>query len=190
VDVRVIAATSRNLKEAVALGRFRADLFYRLNGTAIHIPPLRERPEDIPVLIDYFLALYRERFKRPALEILSETRQRLTSHSWPGNVRELRTCLERAIGLSTGDVIEIQQILPQTDPTKSQEYLPERIADPSVPPPSLAQIERDHIMLVLQRTSGNRERAAAILGISSRTLYRKLREYESAPDATIFVTGN
>src|SRR5215210_7448171 len=111
-DVRVIAATNRNLPEDVRLGRFRADLFYRLNVVALYVPPLRERPEDIPELLDYFLEIYRQRFNRPALDLTAEARRRLATYAWPGNVRELRNCLERATALSTGDRVEAEQILP------------------------------------------------------------------------------
>jgi two-component system response regulator AtoC len=189
-DVRVIAATNRNLADEVARGRFRADLYYRLNVVAIHLPPLRERREDIPALIDFYLGIYRERFKRPALEISTETRQLLLDYSWPGNVRELRNCLERATALSTGDLIEVEPFLPQTAKQTSSELSPAPAANPNIPPPTLADIERDHILLVLQQAKGNRERAAGLLGISSRTLYRKLREYETAPETTVFVSDN
>ncbi|HEX8922156.1 MAG TPA: sigma-54 dependent transcriptional regulator, partial [Pyrinomonadaceae bacterium] len=107
VDVRVIAATNRHLPQDVREGRFRADLFYRLNVISLHIPPLRERPEDISELIDYFLALYRQRFNRPALDLTAEARHLLETFSWPGNVRELRNTLERATALSTTDIIEV-----------------------------------------------------------------------------------
>src|SRR5437762_8278987 len=110
-DVRIIAATNRDLSAEVERQRFRADLFYRLNVVSLQVPPLRERRDDIPRFIDYFLNIYRQRFNRPRLEIASEARQLLQSHSWPGNVRELRNCLERAAALSQGDMIEASQIL-------------------------------------------------------------------------------
>src|SRR5918911_3751113 len=100
VDVRVIAATNRPLPQDVRDGRFRADLFYRLNVVSLHILPLRERREDVPALIDYYLTLYRQRFNRPALALSEDALQRLQAFSWPGNIRELRNCLERAIALS------------------------------------------------------------------------------------------
>ncbi len=186
-DVRVIAATNRNLTDEVANGRFRADLFYRLNVLSIHIPPLRERAEDIPALIDFYLDLYRDRFKRPGLELSDAARERLISHTWPGNVRELRNCLERAAALSNSNVIEVEQFIPQLAGRKLTGLEAQPASDAS-PPPPLAEIERGHILSVLQQTNGNRERAAAILGISSRTLYRKLREYESLTDQTIEAT--
>ncbi|MEA2173080.1 MAG: two-component system, NtrC family, response regulator AtoC [Blastocatellia bacterium] len=183
-DVRVIAATNRNLVQDVRDGRFRADLFYRLNVVALHISPLRERPEDINELINHFLDLYRQRFNRPALDLSNEARRRLESYSWPGNVRELRNCLERAAALSATDIIEADQVLQSGDrgyglelhlqgqPTASD-------AHTHSAPVTLEQLERQHILRVLDETGGNRDHAAAILGISARTLYRKIREYES-----------
>ncbi|HEX8493950.1 MAG TPA: sigma-54 dependent transcriptional regulator [Pyrinomonadaceae bacterium] len=184
-DVRVIAATNRHLQQDVDSGRFRADLFYRLNVVSLHVAPLRERPEDIPALIEHFLSLYRQRFKRPALDLSAEARRQLEAYSWPGNVRELRNCLERAAALTTSDMIEAAQVLPPGEGgqrmggrSSAQNSAP----DAQSPPATLEELERQHILRVLEETNGNRERAAAILGISARTLYRKLREYER--DAT------
>src|ERR671928_53845 len=111
-DVRVVAATNRNLAEDVSAGRFRADLFYRLNVISLHVPPLRHRREDIPALVEHFLALYRERFNRPALSLTEEALRRLSTYDWPGNVRELRNALERAAALASSDLIEADQVLP------------------------------------------------------------------------------
>jgi len=181
-DVRVIAATNRNLPQEVKRQRFRADLFYRLNVVSLHVPPLRERPEDIPALIDFFLDLYRKRFVRPNLDLSTEARQHLYSYAWPGNVRELRNCLERAAAISPSDTIETNQI-----PSLSSEPVGVAVhraaqateAIPQSAAVTLEELEREHILRVLNESDGNRERTAAILGISSRTLYRKLREYET-----------
>src|ERR687894_2958484 len=108
-DARIIAATNRRLAEDVQQGRFRADLFYRLNVISLHVPPLRERREDIPALVSHFLALYRERFQRPALTLSEEARRKLEAFNWPGNVRELRNAVERAAALSETDEIEAAQ---------------------------------------------------------------------------------
>jgi DNA-binding NtrC family response regulator len=185
-DVRVIAATNRNLAEDVTAGRFRADLFYRLNVISLHVPPLRQRREDIPALVGHFLALYRERFNRPALDLSDDARRRLDSYDWPGNVRELRNCLERAAALASGDLIEAEQVMPAasraSEGSNADNASSSREAPPSSStkaPVTLEQLERQHILLVLEEANGNRERAAAILGISARTLYRKLREYET-----------
>ena len=181
-DVRVIAATNRNLPDEIARQSFRADLFYRLNVVSLHVPPLRDRVEDIPKLIDHFLGIYRERFSRPKLDLSAEARARLQAYAWPGNVRELRNCLERAAALSAGDTIEAGQI-----PLLGSDYGRVSVTHtaqaaavaPQLSPVTLEDLEREHILGVLKQSGGNRERAAAILGISSRTLYRKLREYEN-----------
>jgi len=174
-DVRVIAATNRNLADDVQRGRFRTDLFYRLNVISLHVPPLRQRREDIPALVEHFLAVFRERFNRPALDLSDEARRRLSDYDWPGNVRELRNALERAAALAAADTIEADQVLPAAAGPPQ-----EGKADAAGgPPATLEELERRHILRVLEDAGGNRERAAAILGISSRTLYRKLREYET-----------
>jgi len=176
-DVRVIAATNRDLTAGVQRQQFRADLFYRLNVVSLHVPPLRARPEDIPKLVDHFLELYRRRFNRPKLDLSSEARESLQTYSWPGNVRELRNYLERAAAISPSDIIEADQILGFDQINLGGDR--GRAAGASQPVPvSLEELEREHIQRVLRESDGNRERAAAILGISSRTLYRKLREYE------------
>ena len=180
-DVRVVAATNRNLAEDVTAGRFRADLFYRLNVISLHVPPLRHRRDDIPALVEHFLALFRERFNRPALDLSPEARARLNAYDWPGNVRELRNALERAAALATTDRIEADQFnLSAAGPSADSPA-----AGAPAQTPTLEALERQHILRVLEESNGNRERAAAVLGISARTLYRKLREYETdaAPGA-------
>lgn len=187
-DVRVIAATNRELSADVERQRFRADLYYRLNVVSFHVPPLRERPEDIPKLIDSFIELYRQRFNRPGLEVSAEARQRLQEYSWPGNVRELRNFLERAAAISTDDTIEPMQIpFPRTAPSGAEAEVAETV-DTQGAPKTLDELEREHILRVLKTSDGNRERAAAILGISSRTLYRKLREYENETSSSALAT--
>ncbi len=181
-DVRIIAATNRDLSADVERQRFRADLFYRLNVVSLHVPPLRERPEDISLLIDHFLDIYRERFNRPQLNVSAEARQRLQGYSWPGNVRELRNCLERAAAISTDDAIGVEQLPFVNVAGAGAAQRIESSANASAQPASpvtLEELEREHILRVLNESNGNRERAAAILGISSRTLYQKLREYEN-----------
>jgi DNA-binding NtrC family response regulator len=187
VDVRVIAATNRHLPQDVREGRFRADLFYRLNVISLHILPLRERRADIPAFIEYFLTLYRQRFSRPALSLSEEARHRLETFSWPGNIRELRNCMERAIALSTSDTIEAEQLMLGGDGSQgSATSSPSQPSNTGSQPPTLYELERQHILRVLSEAGGNRERAAAILGISARTLYRKLREYETNTASTTF----
>jgi two-component system response regulator AtoC len=180
-DVRIIAATNRDLLTEVERQSFRADLYYRLNVVSLQVPPLRDRPEDIPRFINYFLETYRQRFNRPGLQISAEVRKKLQEYSWPGNVRELRNCLERAAAVSVSDLIEVTQIpLLQSTTAPARAAHSERMTE-DLPPTTavtLEELEREHILRVLDQSNGNRERAAAILGISSRTLYRKLREYE------------
>jgi two-component system NtrC family response regulator len=181
-DVRIIAATNRDLSDDVERQRFRADLFYRLNVVSLHVPALRERPEDIARLIDHFLDIYRQRFNRPQLDVSTEARERLQNYSWPGNVRELRNCLERAAAISTDDTIGVEQ-LPFVSLSNNKAAITAgpsaAVSAQAAAPVTLEELEREHILRVLNESDGNRERTAAILGISSRTLYRKLREYES-----------
>ena len=188
-DVRIIAATNRNLPAEVDRQTFRADLYYRLNVVSLHIPPLRERRDAIPRFIDYFLSHYRVRFNRPNLDVSAEAREGLQSYSWPGNVRELRNSLERAAALSHNEVLESPQF---------PFLITKKLAQPASPQPgsvpadlltmTLEDMEREHILRVLNNRNGNRERTAAVLGISTRTLYRKLREYEAQGESLAAAT--
>src|SRR5205085_6151928 len=154
--------------------RFRADLYYRLNVVSIQVPPLRDRPEDIPTLIDSFIQLYRQRFNRPKLDVSPDARERLQEYSWPGNIRELRNFLERAAAISTNDIIDTTQIpFPRTSQSGTFGAV---AAAATQAPMTLVDLEREHILRVLKTREGNRERAAAMLGISSRTLYRRISE--------------
>jgi two-component system response regulator HydG len=173
VDVRLISATNQNLDEMVADKRFREDLYYRIKGVTIHLPPLRERREDIPLLIHFFLNQFAEKNGREIEGITPDAQQILMSHPWPGNVRELRNTIENMIVLSTG-------------PTIGTESLPKEIRPAGHPGPAhvnnlagltMEQVEREHIRSTLEMTQGNREHAAKILGIGERTLYRKIKEY-------------
>src|SRR5256714_294531 len=178
-DVRIIAATNRDLSAEIQRHRFRADLYYRLNVVSIPVPPLRSRPEDIPELIDSFIQLYRQRFNRPQLDVSPDARERLQEYAWPGNVRELRNFLERAAAISTDDIIDTTQIpFPRTSQSAGTVDTA-AVTTTQAAPMTLDELEREHILRVLKTSDGNRERAAAILGISSRTLYRKIREYET-----------
>jgi two-component system, NtrC family, response regulator AtoC len=174
VDVRVIAATNRPLEDDIKDGKFRSDLFYRLNVVSFHVPPLRERREDILSLIEYFTTTFRVRFNRPNLEISESAKIELQNYDWRGNVRELKNTLERAVVFSTNDTVEEIYGLenyttvsnPTDTPVESESLLP------------LADLEKQHILRVLATVNGKREQAADILGITSRTLYRKLNEYK------------
>ena len=167
VDVRVLAATNRDLESRVSDGAFRDDLLYRINTIAIQLPPLRDRAVDIPLLARQFL----RQFGRSAPPTLTtEALDLLTRYPWPGNVRELRNVIERVVLLARGPQIRASELplqLPGAGMTPSS----------AVPAVSLAELERRHIESVLQNTNWHQGRAAAALGISSKTLYRKIREY-------------
>ncbi len=170
-DVRVVAATNRNLEEEVKASHFREDLLYRLNTVQINLPPLRERREDIPPLAKRFLEFFGRQTRRPTPELSPSALEALLSYSWPGNIRELRNVLERAMILWPAQVIE-------------PEAFPEQIASQGAKATpvlggnhSLESIEREHILRVLSRTA-TLEEAAHILGIDASTLWRKRKKYE------------
>ena len=174
VDVRLIAATNRDLEEEMRAGRFRSDLFYRLNVIAIHLPPLRSRKDDIPVLAEAFLArMARERKTEPHT-LGAEALDALMAFDWPGNVRELENALERAATLSRTPEIQPASLPAKVTERRAEPLVAERVAVN----PTLEVIERAYIMFVLQSESGNKTRAAEVLGIDPSTLYRKLGRYE------------
>jgi DNA-binding NtrC family response regulator len=169
-DVRIVAATNRDLVAEVAAGRFREDLFYRLNVIAITAPPLRARREDIPLLVDHFLGLYCAKNGRPRLQPTHAALERLADYSWPGNVRELENAIERAVVLSRSDSLG-EGDLPDhvaTAPRSTTTQLTFEIGTP------LEEIELRVIRETLRHTKGDKSVAAQLLGISTRTIYRKL----------------
>src|SRR5881296_2967234 len=174
VDVRVVAATNRDLEDDIKRGRFRTDLYYRLNVIAIHLPPLRDRRDDIQILWEEFLSrIAKERDEQPKA-LAEDAKVALLAYDWPGNVRELENALERAVVLSKATTIDLAAL-----PDK----LTERRAEPLVAErphanPTLDVIERAYITWVLQSEGGNKTRAAEVLGIDPSTLYRKLSRYE------------
>ncbi len=174
IDVRLLAATNRDLEEEIKRGNFRSDLFYRLNVIAIHLPPLRDRRDDIPVLIDLFLHRSAQSRNEPVKHVSADALEVLKSFAWPGNVRELENALERAVILTTGDVIDVSVLPERLTQRRSEPLISER------PPsnPTLDAIERAYIMWVLQSEGGNKTRAAEVLGIDPSTLYRKLSRFE------------
>ncbi len=173
VDVRVVAATNRDLESAVKQGSFRADLYYRLHVVSIVIPPLRERPEDIPLLAEHFA---QKHGRAEGSAISAEARELLVAHDWPGNVRELENVIARALALNPSGVV-LPEDLP--DGLRSARPVPVTMPlhDTSDRPP-LAEIERRYASQVLLETGGNKTRAAEILGIDRKTLYRILGERE------------
>ena len=174
VDVRIIAATNRDLEEEARRGRFRSDLFYRLNVITLYLPPLRDRREDVLLLVESFLQQLAADHSAGPKALSSEALDAVMVYDWPGNVRELENALEHAWVLSRGDII---------DPTALPERITKRRKDPLVAErsyanPTLEVIERAYIMYVLQTEGGNKTRAAEVLGIDPSTLYRKLSRYE------------
>ena len=172
IDVQLIAATHRNLASLVAEGKFRSDLYFRINTIQLKIPPLRERVEDIPVLADWFLKHLKTDLNRDSLNLADGVMQSLQSYSWPGNIRELRNVLERAALLCDGGVIRCSDLSFQS------------IAAPRMPPGmepggdlTIEELERRHIALVLQRVNGKVDQAAHKLGIPRSTLYSKIKQY-------------
>jgi DNA-binding NtrC family response regulator len=173
VDVRILAATNRNLGEAVSLGNFREDLFYRLNVVALSVVPLRDRKEDIPLLAKYFVKEFATNFS-PVKDISEEALIRLENYSWPGNVRELENVLRRAVALGKGKTITPEDLPPNI-------YVPpmEPSSGPvAVPDDTLAGYEKAALQNALQKSQHNRKRAAQILGIGEATLYRKIKKYD------------
>jgi two-component system response regulator HydG len=173
IDVRLIAATNRELEEEIRRGAFRTDLFYRLNVIALHLPTLRQRAEDIPLLATHFLSRIADQRQEPVKELSKNALDALMSYAWPGNVRELENALERAVILTPGDEI-VPTALPERVTARVSEPL---IAERAPTNPTLESIERAYIMWVLQSESGNKSRAAEVLGIDPSTLYRKLSRY-------------
>ncbi len=170
VDVRLVAATNRNLAELVKEGRFREDLYYRLNVINVQIPPLRERVDDVPLLVEHFVQRFARRNDRSIAGVSREAMERLMCYDWPGNVRELENAIERAIVLTRGKLIDADALPPQvrriSDVATSQITIPIGT--------KMRDVEQQMITETLKHTNGNRELAAKLLGIASRTIYRKL----------------
>lgn len=172
VDLRVIAASRRSLHQLVNTGRFREDLFYRLNTVTITLPPLRERTEDIPLLAEFFLARHSTE-KQPATASLSPSAiQALLRYPWPGNVRELEHVIERAVALASHTVLSVDD-LPVEIRNTGGSFTDQMDSLPG----TLSALQREHVLKVLESTRGNKEQAARLLGISRRTLYRFLDRY-------------
>jgi len=173
VDTRVLAATNRDLDEEIRVGNFRSDLYYRLNVISLHLPPLRQRRDDIPLLAEHFLHRIATGRNEEPKRLTDAARTALYEYNWPGNVRELENALERSIILTPGDDIDVDAL-----PERVTERRTEPLVSTRTPPnPTLEAVERAYIMWVLQSESGNKSRAAEALGIDPSTLYRKLTRY-------------
>ena len=172
VDLRVIAASRRNLQQLVKAGQFREDLLYRLNTVIIMLPSLRERPEDIPLLAEFFLSRYGAEKDVRVTSFSPAVRQVLLKYSWPGNVRELEHVIERAVALASHSILSLDDLPAEVSGKKSP-------GDDTLQnlPGTLSALQRERVLAVLESTHGNKERAARVLGISRRTLYRLLDRY-------------
>jgi len=181
VDVRIISATNQDIKEKIKSGEFRIELFYRLNVVPIHIPPLRERIEDIPLLVNHFIREFNKNFNKHILKITTQALSQLMQHAWPGNVRELENVLERAFVITDGDTIdtiflshdiqnnEIVDALPGTNID-----IPFKVARAMVE----KRFEKTYISEALERYEGNVSKTAKKTGINPRTLWRKIKKHE------------
>lgn len=179
VDVRIIAATNKDLKEAIKKGEFREELYYRLNVVPVFLPPLRERKEDIPLLANHFLKKYNNEVKKKIQGFSEEAMTLLLNYSWPGNVRELENVVERAVILAEGDSIEPESFNQLLERDRENRGFQKRTAKNSTQLesfPSLERVERNYILEVLQATKWNRRKASEILGISTSTIWRRLEK--------------
>jgi two-component system response regulator HydG len=174
IDVRIIAATNRDLEAGIKNGSFRQDLYFRLNVVQVKLPALRERKSDIPLLVTSFLDKFSDP-QRPARTISEDAMRRLIAYDWPGNVRELENAIERAVALSSGPILHVAD-LPSSLQYPTSERVPER--DELLP---LEELERRAILRTLRQTTGDKLAAARILGIGKTTLYRKLKQYHMEP---------
>ncbi|MEM0991680.1 MAG: sigma-54 dependent transcriptional regulator [Bacteroidota bacterium] len=171
VDIRLVCATNMPLPEMVKEKQFRQDLLYRINTVAIKLPPLRERPTDIPLLVKHFLGIYKKKYQKPKLKIDGATIRKLQAYSWQGNIRELRHAVERAVILSDGDLLEITDFILQS---LGQESLDDKSLDTY----NLEELERWAIRKVLTKYAGNISKAAEELGLTRATLYRRMEKYD------------
>lgn len=176
VNVRVVVATNRDLEKEVSEGRFREDLFWRLNVIKIKVPPLRERPLDIPLLVEHFVEKNCQALGKTPLDVAPETLAILTAYAWPGNVRELENAIERAVAFCRSNTLT-PDVLPERVRTSGEAATV--IARSSMQNLPLREMERDYILEIMRRTGGNKKRAAEILGVDRKTLYRKLDEYRA-----------
>lgn len=173
VDVRILAATNENLADSVRKGKFREDLFYRLSVVPIHLPPLRERKEDIPLLVEHFLHKYNKKAKKNVENVSPRAVKALTEYDWPGNIRELENTIERAIVLSKGNDIELEDLMYHGISASSGMLNPV-----GGKYKTLEEMEKEYIRAVLRAQFGNKTRAADLLGIDRKTLWAKIKKYK------------
>lgn len=174
VDVRLISATNRDLEEMIREGKFREDLYYRLKVVTVHLRPLRERVQDIPLLVDHFIREFSQAYKKPITGIKQEVLDVLMSYHWPGNVRELKHAIENMVVVSRDSVLKLEHL--PLSIYRAEKKNPVDI--PSLVGTPLKEVEKELIRGTLARVSGNRQEAARLLGIGERTLYRKIKKYQ------------
>jgi two-component system response regulator HydG len=175
-DARIVTATHRDLESEVDEKRFRQDLFYRINVVKIPVPPLRERGRDVLMLATHFLDKFAERARKGPMTLSAPVATPLLAYEWPGNVRELENCMERAVALARLDTVSVEDL-----PDKVRNYRPERFvvsADEPAEIITLEALERRYIDRAMKLLAGNKSRAAELLGLDRRTLYRRLERYE------------
>jgi DNA-binding NtrC family response regulator len=179
VDCRIIAATNRDPLASVKKGALREDLYYRLSVISLEAPPLRERLEDVPLLVQHFVAQFNERLGKRIRGFEGRAIEALMKYAWPGNIRELRNLVEGVFAMVDGDEIRVADLPPKVAPRPSLEDTPAVLAPDTVPPleETLRSIERDLIVRALRIAEGNKSRAAELLGVSRKRIYRKLEEY-------------
>ena len=168
IDVRFVVATNRNIEEMIEAGQFRHDLYHRLNVVKINMPPLREREQDLELLIEHFINEFKQRYQRNITGFDAASMDKLKSYKWPGNIRELRNLVERSIALADSPVLSVDQQLYQADNDN-------RIDADS---PTLEELEKRYILNTLDKFNGNREQTASLLGINKSTLWRKLQSWQ------------
>jgi len=174
VDVRVLCATNRDLKQEIRAGRFREDLYFRLHVFTVHLPPLRERPEDIPLLVQHFIEKFTGETGKHVHGATPEAMAVLQAYAWPGNIRELRNTVERGMILVDGDMIGEEQLPPDMRPQATGGGAAALQLPLGIP---LREVEKEYVLASLRRNGGNKARTAEILGISEKTLYNKLHRY-------------
>ncbi|MEF9427409.1 MAG: sigma 54-interacting transcriptional regulator, partial [Candidatus Mariimomonas ferrooxydans] len=171
VDVRIISATNKDLDEMVREETFREDLYYRLKVVTVDVPPLRERREDIPLIVDYQLKRFIEIHNKIVKGISPEAMEVINSYNWPGNIRELMNCIESAVVMTREDHINVESLPPFLFLSQEKQRTTGKVSK------NLFDIERDTILETLNRTGGNKAKAAKELGFGLRTLYRKIEQY-------------
>lgn len=176
VNVRVVAASKKDLGESVKEGRFREDLYYRLNVISVHLPPLRERKDDVPLLVCHFLKKYAVKSGKKIEEISPDALSRMLEYNWPGNIRELENAIERAVALSRGIIITVKDLPTLIAQGEPQITITEK--SPTTIEGVVKEAEKEHIMRVLRETGGKKNETAKILGISRKTLWEKMKLYK------------